>query len=778
VQKPSRQWDFQEPSRPIEERVDDLLGRMSLEEKIAQMDLVVLAHLADFLGVPREGLDSSLVDEGWGESLIRLLKGIFCYSVITDGGVFNEGVASGALGDIPPGFVWGITPSTTAGQAVDAINRLQEMAIDRSRWGIPLLVAEEGLHGLMARGATVFPQAIGLGSTWNPDLIEGVARAIGAEGQASGAGMIFAPVLDISRDPRWGRTEETCGEDPCLTSELGRRFIQGLQGGGGESLQGVAAVAKHFAGHGHTLGGRDSTVDDISERELREIHFPPFKAAIQAGASAVMTAYNTINGVPCTGNKWLLREILQSEWEFDGLVISDAGAMEDLHRKHNVAPDQRAAIKIAILAGMDCHNNGPDFRKPLQELVQGGELVGERIDDAVRRILRLKFRLGLFEQPTLNPEIALRVVHSAEHQTLAYEAARQSVVLLKNDGHFLPLRKDLKAILVTGPNADNGENQVGDYSGRGEILTVLEGLKRKVSSQTEVVYRRGCGVREGTDIEIAQAVDAARDVDLVVMVLGGSSHFGTEGTCGEGRDRASLDLPGKQMDLAKALHATGTPCMVVLINGRPLAIEWISENIPAILEAWYPGEQGGLAIADILFGDVNPSAKLPITFPRSVGQLPCSYNQRLSGRGGGYVDQSEGPLFPFGHGLSYTTFEYLELGVIPDKVIDEGIVRVSVKLRNSGELRGEEIVQVYVKDFTSTVTLPTKLLKAFHRVGLAPGETKMITFDLAPDVFSLWNDQMEQIVEAGRFEILVGSSSEDIRLRGEVEVMTAQRLWA
>ena len=761
---------YLDPSQPIEARVEDLLERMTLEEKAAQMNVLMGSGMGGLMGelmgsMPQEELEALLTRLGVTEEQIGQLSELGGDAILEQDGSFPSERAKRVIGESGIGAIFGLTQSSEPKLAAEIANKLQRLAIEDIRLGIPILLCEEGVHGHVARGATIFPQAIGMASTWDPDLVREIGSVIAGETRAVGGHQVYSPVLDLGRDPRWGRTEETYGEDPYLASRLAVAMAKGLQGENLADGHSIVSTPKHFGGHGEPLGGRDSNMEGITERDLREIHFVPFQAAFEeAGALGAMPAYSMIDGVPCTASRKLLTNILREEWGFEGYVVSDASAIEGLYAKHRIAESLKKAVKLAVEAGVDSHLWGPGFTEPLVELVQEGQVAEETVDKAVRRILRVKFLLGLFENPYVDPEHAGQVCDSREHRSLALEAARQSIVLLKNEGKLLPLAKDVKSILVAGPNAHNPRNQLGDYSGWSLVVTILDGIKARVAPGAEVRYAKGCDVK-GTSTEgIAEAVEAAKGSDVAIVVVGGSS-WTVEGTSGEGTDRATLNLPGAQEELIKAIHKTGTPVVVVMINGRPLTVNWAVEHVPAIIEAWYPGEEGGNAVADVLFGDYNPGGKLPITFPRAVGQLPLYYNYKPSGRAYDYVFTPFQPLFEFGYGLSYTEFNYSNLEITPETIGPAGKVKVSVEVQNVGDRRGDEVVQLYVNDVVSSVVTPLKELKGFKRVTLDVGEKMTVEFTLTPAHLSVLDRHMERVVEPGTFEAMMGG------LTGRFEVV-------
>jgi len=743
----------------IEEKVENLLSQMTLEEKIGQlkakwlMPWKLLFNL--FRVVPpdkkrkledlifslffaeeeiSEAVTSNHVRKYWRDLMEREK---------------NIGMLSIILRYFPPK------------EAAELHNKIQKFILENTRLKIPVIIHDEGLHGCMAKGCTIFPQSIALASTWNPELVERVGVAIGKETRAHGIHQILSPTINIARDPRCGRTEETYGEDPYLASAMAVAFIRGVQS------QKVICTPKHFVANFVGDGGRDSNAIHFSERMLREIYFPAFKNAIQkAGALSIMAAFNSLDGIPCSCNKWLLIDILRKEWGFKGFVVSDYWGVLDIFTKHRVAESKAEAAKKALEAGLDIELPESDCFEELVNLVRDGKLSEKIIDEAVRRILRTKFWLGLFEDPFIDPEYAEKICDCEEHRRLALEAARQSIVLLKNN-EVLPLTKDLKSIAILGPNA--AVMRLGGYSGYGvKVVSPLEGIKNKLSEATKVYYAEGCSLTGSSREGFKEAIKAAKNSEVAILFVGNS----VPETEGEQRDRCDLNLPGVQEDLIKEVCDLEIPTVVVLINGSAITMtEWI-DDVDAVVEAWYPGEEGGNAIADILFGDYNPGGKLPITFPKKVGQLPLYYNPKPSGRVYDYVDlRGTQYLFPFGYGLSYTEFEYSNLRITPEKIDPNGKVKIEVDVKNIGKYRGDEIVQLYIRDVFATVARPLKELKGFKRTTLEPGEKKTINFTLGPEELSFYDANMNLIIEPGTFEVMVGSSSEDIRLKGSFEVV-------
>ena len=733
----------------------------------------------------------SIISEMTLDEKIAQLGSVWIYELLEDGKLSvekMERLIGNGIGQITRiGGASGLPPEKSARLA----NEIQRFLKEKTRLRIPAIVHEECLNGYMAKGATIFPQMIGMASSWDPDLMKTIASVIREQMRSVGAHQGLAPLLDVARDPRWGRVEETFGEDPYLISTMATHYIQGLQG---EDLkEGVMATAKHFVAYGISEGGMNCAPAHVAPRGLREIFLLPFEIAVkEAKVHSLMNAYNEIDGIPCGASKELLTDILRGEWGFDGVVVSDYSAIDMLVDYHRVASDKKEAAKLALEAGIDVELPSKDcYDIPLKKALKEGLISEDLINESLRRILRVKFRLGLFEDPYVNVDDISRVFDIPKQRELALEAARESIVLLKNEDDVLPLKKDMRSIAVIGPNASNGRNLLGDYSypahmeGRRirtavkdissvSTVSVLEGIKRKVSEHTVVRYARGCDVLDDSKEGFEKAVRIARESDVAILVVGDRSGLTLPCTTGEGRDRADLALPGVQEELIRAVYETGTPVVVVLINGRPLSIEWIAEHVPAILECWLPGEEGGDAVADVLFGDHNPGGKLPMSFPRTVGQIPVYYSHKPSGGRshwhGDYVSTSAKPLFPFGYGMSYTRFEYTNLRITPDKMDVDGKVKISVEVKNIGDRRGDEIVQLYINDEMANVTRPVKELKGFKRITLSPGEKKTIVFTLSADQLAFYDRDMKLVVEPGTFKVMVGSSSEDIRLEGRFEI--------
>ena len=747
------EFPYRDASLPVDQRVVDLLSRMTLQEKIAQMSI----HDMQSNNLPAEAI---LLDETVRKEM---------------------GLGVGALGR--PGLY------SSARSTAEWTNAFQKYLRENTRLGIPVFFIDEALHGLMAFGSTMFPQAIALASTWDPELVQKIFTVTSKEMRARGENYALTPVLDLAREPRWGRTEETYGEDPYLGSRMGVAAIRGLQGvpcGQPIDSEHVIATAKHFAVHGHPEGGANCGPTNFAERDIRENYLPAFRAAImEAGAGSVMASYNEINGVPVHANQWLLRDVLRQEWGFQGFIVSDGQGITMLQTRHNIASSKAEAGRKAIECGIDFELD--NCFPTLLEQVQDGTLSESVVDVAVGRVLKAKFLLGLFDNPYVDADAAEQITNCLAHRQLALEAAHKSLVLLKNDG-VLPLdAAKLKTLAVIGPNATG--LHLGGYSADpGHGLSILEGIRQKVGDSVNVVYAKGCQIT-GDDFDgqewrgwwenkvtpadpaedarlIAEAVELARTAEVVLLVIGEN-----ESTCREAwgyddmhlGDRDDLNLLGRQNDLIQAIVELGIPTVGLLINGRPLTINYAAEKLNGIFEGWYLGQEGGIAFADALFGDVNPGGKLPISFPRSVGQLPIFYNHKNTARRG-YLFNDSSPLFPFGFGLSYTTFSYANLRLTAAKIKPGGKTTVSVDVTNSGKRPGDEVVQLYIHDLiTNIVTRPVKELKGFRRITLQPGETQTVEFVITPEKLSFLNENMQNIVEPGLFDIMVGTSSVDLQ---------------
>ncbi|MFI5395402.1 MAG: glycoside hydrolase family 3 N-terminal domain-containing protein [Candidatus Binatia bacterium] len=704
------------------------------------------------------------------------------------------------------GHITRIGGATVLGPADSAAfaNTIQRFLVEHTRLRIPAIIHEESCAGYVARGATCFPQAIGLASTWEPELIEEMTRVIRTQMRAVGAHHALAPVLDVARDPRWGRTEETFGEDPYVISQMGIAYIRGLQGP--DLAHGIVATGKHFVGYAASEGGMNWAPAHIPPRELLETYVTPFAAAIkEAKLASMMNAYHEIDGVPVGCSKELLVDLLRGELGFDGVVVTDYFTIPMLRSYHGIGRDESDAARLALDAGLDVELPASHcYGEPLRQALAAGTVDMALVDAAVSRLLRMKMRLGLFEQPYVDAAAAEAVFDTPAQRALAYRIAQKSIVLLKNDGDLLPLEKSLTSIAVIGPGADSIRLLQGDYhypthlepmfgaiketdlSPRADgsvnlaqyfvpMTSVLQGIKGKVSPRTTVHAAPGCDVLGGSTQGFAEAIDAARKAQVAVVVVGDRSGLVDGCTSGESIDRAELGLPGVQQALVEAVVATGTPVVVVLINGRPLALPWIAEHVPAVLEAWLPGEEGGTAVADVLFGDYSPAGRLPISLPVTVGQVPVYYNHKPSGGRtnwkGDYLGTSTKPLFPFGHGLSFTRFEYRSIEVSPQQVEVGGSVRIRVAVANTGGCAGDEVVQLYIHHAAASVTRPVQELKGFKRLALEPGQQKSVSFELAVSQLGFYGRDMRCIVEPGTIEVMIGSSSTDIRLRGAFEII-------
>jgi len=764
---------YEDPALDVEARITDLLARMTLEEKTAQM--------VTLYGFPRV-LQDELPTEAWKTAFWK--DGIGNIDEHMNG---NTGVDGRPL-TLPK---YDLPYSLHA----RALNEVQRFFIEQTRLGVPADFTNEGIRGLMHTRATSFPAELGVGATFDRELVREIGRITGREGRALGYTNVYSPVLELPRDPRWGRTTEAYSEDPFLTGELGFEEVRGIQ------EQRVVATLKHFAVYSVPKGGRDGearTDPQVTWRDVQTIFLQPFRRAVRdAGALGVMASYNDYDGIPVEGSSLFLTDILRREWGFKGYVVSDSGAVEFIHRKHRVAPTEADAIRQAVEAGLNIRTNftpPQDYAEPLRQLVREGRLSMDVIDARVRDILRVKYWLGLFDQPYVaDPAAADRIVRAPEHLAVAARAARESIVLLKNEGGLLPLRKDLRTILVAGPLADDHNAWCSRYAPqRLNFVTVLDGLRQKLGSQCELRYVKGCDVVDEhfpeSDVYkeppsarvragLEEAAAAAKGADVAIVVVGENDAISRESA-----SRISLNLPGYQEELIEAIQATGTPVVLVVASGRPQSINWPVRHVPAILELWFPGEEGGNAMADVLFGDYNPAGRLPITFPRSVGQIPLNFPAH-PGSQARDAGQVTGPLFPFGFGLSYTTFAYANLRIVPERLPEAGLVEagagsatpatpadrriaVTCEVTNAGARPGDEVVQLYLRDDYSSVTTFDKVLRGFARVRLAPGETRPVTFTLEPEHLALYDRSNHWTVEPGRFTVMIGVSSEDIRLRG------------
>jgi beta-glucosidase len=749
---------YKKADASVEDRINDLLKRMTLEEKIGQVSCPM----------------------GW-EMYTKDAKGV---SVSEKYKTMMQKAPIGSFWAVLRADPWTqktLENGLSAEEGAQALNALQKYAVNETRLGIPVLFAEECPHGHMAIGATVFPTSLTQASTWNDVLIHQMGEAIALETRAQGANVGYGPVLDIARDPRWSRMEETFGEDPVLTGYLGAAFVRGMQGTAQNDGKHIYSTLKHFTAYGVPEGGHNGARANTGMRQLFSEYMPAFKKAVEAGASTIMTSYNSIDGVPCTSNKYLLDDVLRKQWGFTGAVYSDLYSIDGIAGMR-AAADLKESAALALHAGVDLDLGASAYTNHLKDAIAEGLVSVADLDKAVANILRLKFNMGLFENPYVDAKQAKKLVHSAENVALARKVAAQGTVLLKNNG-VLPLSKNLKTVAVIGPNADMMYNQLGDYTAPqdpAQVITVYQGIKSALGAKTNVIYAKGCSVRDTTTSDIAEAVNAAKKSDVVVLVLGGSSarDFKTkyidtgaavadektisDMDCGEGFDRSNLELLGDQIKLLNAVAATGKPLVVIYIQGRPLDMNVANEKADALLTAWYPGEQGGNAIADILFGDENPAGRLPVSVPRSVGQIPVYYSQ---GTNHAYVENPATPLFPFGYGLSYTKFEYGDLQISAGS--GDVLQKVTCTVKNVGDRDGDEVVQLYITDDVASVAQPPVLLKAFKRLNIKKGESETITFELRKDDLSIYDFNLNQVVEPGSFTVKVGSSSADIKLEGK-----------
>ena len=753
---------YEDPTLDTEARVSDLLSRMTLEEKTCQM--------ATLYGYKRV-LQDDLPTPQWKEKIWK--DGI---------GNIDEHLNGFQGWEKPPSdnpYCW---PASTHAAA---LNEVQRFFIEETRLGIPVDFTDEGIRGVEAMQATNFPTQLGIGHTWDRALVRRIGEITGQEARLLGYTNVYAPILDVGRDQRWGRMEEVYGESPYLVSRLGVEMIRGIQS------QRVVSTPKHYALYANNKGGREgmARVDpQMAPREAEMVHLAPFKAAfMEAGALGVMSSYNDYDGVPITGSHYYLTERLRGEYGFKGYVVSDSDAVEYLNDKHAVAETYKEAVRQSVEAGLNvrCTFRPPEmFIEPLRELVKEGSISGQTLDSRVRDILRVKMWLGLFDDPyNTSYADADRLVNSEEHRAVALQASRESLVLLKNEGGLLPLDRDkIRTIAVCGPNADEKSYALLHYGPLNvEVTTVLQGIREKAGVKTKVLYAKGCDLIDARWPEseilpepltknekrsIEEAVRIAKKADVAIVVLGGGA-----ATCGENKSRTSLDLPGRQLDLIKAVHATGTPVILVHIDGRPATFNWCAKNVPAILEAWYPGSQGGTAVAEALFGDYNPGGKLTVTFPKSVGQVPMNFPSKPNAQNDeGQKASVQGVLYPFGHGLSYTVFEYSNLGVSPSQAKAGETIHVSFDLKNIGSRAGDEVAQLYTRDVFSSVTTYEKNLAGFERVHLEPQESRRVEFQIQPEQLQLLDRDMKWVIEPGEFKVMVGLSSADVKLEGRFEI--------
>lgn len=744
---------YENPKAPLEDRVQDLLSQMTLEEKTCQM--------ATLYGSGRV-LKDALPQNNWKTEVWK-------------DGIGNIDEEHNGLGAFKSEY------SFPYAKHVNAKHTIQRWFVEKTRLGIPVDFTNEGIRGLCHDRATYFPAQCGQGATWNKKLIARIGEVEAKEAVALGYTNIYSPILDIAQDPRWGRCVETYGEDPYLVGELGKQMITSLQ------KYNLVATPKHFAVYSIPIGGRDGktrTDPHVAPREMRTLYIEPFRMAFQeAGALGVMSSYNDYDGEPITGSYHFLTEILRQEWGFKGYVVSDSEAVEFISNKHKVADTYEDGIAQAVNAGLNIrtHFTPPaDFILPLRKAVDNGKISQENLDKRVAEILRIKFRLGLFDNPYRgNGKQAEQIVHSKEHQAVSLEAARQSLVLLKNETNLLPLSKSIRSIAVIGPNANEQTQLICRYGpANAPIKTVYQGIK-ELLPHTEVIYKKGCDIidphfpeseildfpKTAEEVQLMEeAIRAAKQAEVVVMVLGGN-----ELTVREDRSRTSLNLPGRQEELLKAVCATGKPIILVMLDGRASSINYAAAHIPAILHAWFPGEFCGQAVAEALFGDYNPGGRLAVTFPKSVGQIPFAFPFK-PGSDESSSTSVYGALYPFGHGLSYTTFTYSDLHISPSHQGVQGDIHVSCKIKNTGKIKGDEVVQLYLRDEISSVTTYTKVLRGFERISLKAGEEQTVHFRLRPQDLGLWDKNMNFRVELGSFKVMLGASSTDIRLHGQFEI--------
>ena len=730
---------YRNPKLTPEERAADLVKRMTLEEKVDQL-----------AGGRRRGLSAENPE---AKQIFEKMRGMFRED-----------------------------STVSAHDAAEARNAVQHYLVEKTRLGIPAIFQGEALHGFMAYGSTSFPQVLGLASTWDPELVQQVFTAAADEMASAGVSQAFTPVLDLSRDPRWGRTEETYGEDPYLVARMGVAAINGLQGPTWMiDRHHVMATMKHFAAHGQPESGTNTAPTNFSERDLRETFLVPFRAAVQeAHVGSVMASYNEIDGIPNHVNRWLLEKVLREEWGFRGYVTSDGSGLQMLVETHHVAADFAEAARKAMAAGVDYDLSDGSVYATLTDQVRDGKIAEAELNQAVQRVLAAKFRLGLFENPFVDPDYAQKITNSPEHQQLASKVAQKAIVLLKNDNNLLPLDlKKLKTIAVIGPNA--ADVHLGGYSrdpGPGNQISILDGIRKRAGDGVKVLYAEGCKITTGkqgwsawyenkvtqpdpkAEVETIRAAAAvAQQSDVAIVVVGENESTNREAWSEQHLgDRDSLDLLGSQEELVRAVVETGKPVVVLLINGRPLSINYVKEHVPAILEGWYLGEQGGTAAANVLFGDVNPGGKLPISFPRSVGQLPDFYDHKPS-RNRSYLFDGREPIFPFGYGLSYTQFRFENVRVEPKSIRPGGSAKVSVDVTNTGSRAGDEVAQLYIHQRVASVTRPVKELRGFKRVSMEPGQKVTVDFTLTPEDLSLIDVNMDRVVEPGMFDLMVGPNS-------------------
>jgi len=735
---------YQDPKQPVSVRVADLLSRMTLEEKVAQM--------CQYVGIEHQ------------QESYKNLKGKEA-AANDDAASFYKGISYDSLrAMVVAGRVGSFLHIVTAKEA----NEMQQLAM-KGKLKIPILIGIDAIHGnALVSGCTVYPAPLGLAGTFNTELVERIYRATAIEMRATGSHWSFTPNIDIARDARWGRVGETYGEDTYLVGVMGAATVKGLQGNDMQGTDKVASCIKHLIGGGNSVNGLNGSPTDISERTLWEVHLPPYKMGIDAGAFTVMTAHNELNGVPCHANKYLMTDVLRKKWGFKGFYVSDWMDIERINTVHHTAANQKEAVYQTIMAGMDMHMHGPDFLEPLVELVKEGRVPISYINASAGKILEAKFKLGLFENPYIDENEAAKVVNNSAHKQMALDAARQSIVLLKNE-KTLPLANNVKRILVTGPNANN-QTILGDWSllqPEENVITVFEGIKEQAPSGAVVDYYATGTVKKIEDSIISQAGVKAKDYDAIVVVVGENSlrYQNKEKTSGENIDRDNINLIGQQNALIKELIKSGKQVIVVLVNSRPLAVGEVAKNAGALIEAWEPGNLGGTAIGEILFGKVNPSGKLPMSIPRSTGQIPTYYNSKPSNYFHKYIETNSSALYDFGFGMSYTTFKYDNVKLSKSTISKTENFTVSCTVTNTGNMDGEDVVQLYINDKVSSVTRPIKELKGFKRISLKKGESKTVEFVVTPKDLEFLDIDMKPVVEAGDFEIMVGNSSNDKDLK-------------
>jgi beta-glucosidase len=724
IQKPPVKYPYKDARLPVEKRVADLLSRMTTTEKIRQLDMY------------------------WGHEVANM-NGHEAVS-ISDSAKINIGTEGiGSVHDLYP-------------LNATVINDIQRYAIEKTRLGIPVLFIEEGLHGYESLGSTTFPTPIALAGAFDTALVHKAGRIIATEVRAHGVNMILGPVLCLPRDPRWGRVEETYGEDPYLAAANGVAMVKGLQGRKLTDNNAVIAEPKHFAVHGVPEAGSNTAPVNMGEREARSSFLYVFEKAVkEGGALGMMAAYSEIDGIPCVDNKWLLKDVLRGEWGFKGFVLSDLGAIKMSLNNHQIASSPADAMAQTLTAGLDMQFydfSHPQFHEAIQTALKSKQLSMADLNRAVSNVLRVKFMLGLFDNPYTDETLLKKVNHTEASREVALKAAQESISLLKNENSLLPLGANVHSVAVVGPLA--ASTYLGGYANKaGKGVAIIDALKQRAGDKLDIKYETGYSADTSKQTEnLQKAISTINSVDIAVVVLGEDIN-----EVGEGKDRANLDLNQQQTRLIEAVYKTGKPTVVVLFNGRPLCINWVAKKIPAIVESWFLGDAGGLAIADVLLGKVNPSGKLPMTFPRSVGQVPFYYNHKPTSRHV-YVDEDTSALYPFGHGLSYTTFQYSGLNINRKTIPLNGSVNVSISIKNTGKVEGTEVVQLYLRDVIASVTTPVKSLKGFKRISLKPGESGIVQFKIDNKELMLWNRKMKQVVEPGEFKVMIGSSSEDIRM--------------